>query len=247
MFLLFENYTRIRNSFYDNHGFSSDFVLYFYRMKITATNIAKPATLLWEGEELPTGIYKYPTSTPIYLDKEAVTGDIIGNPKVHGGLDKACYLFSRDQYPYWKNRYPNLDWDWGMFGENLTVEGLNEAQIRVGSIYRIGEALVQISQPREPCYKLGVRFKDQNIVKQFIDHGFPGTYVRILEKGQIKAGDTMKLVTLSPNTLTIKQFYELLFARKKNMEVLRLAVTNEAVPLYKRERFQKLLTKKETN
>ncbi len=128
-----------------------------------------------------------------------------------------------------------------MFGENLTVEGLDEAVIRIGDIYNIGTALVQVSQPREPCFKLGVRFDDQEILRQYIDHGHSGTYVRVLEEGKVKTGDAMQLVTQSENTLTVKQFFELLYTRKKDMEILQLAVDNLALPEYKRERLKKFL------
>jgi MOSC domain-containing protein YiiM len=160
---------------------------------------------------------------------------------VHGGIYKACYLFSAEQYPYWKEKYPHLDWNWGMFGENLTVKGLDESQIRVGSIYRLGTALVQITQPREPCFKLGLKFGTQKILKQFIDHGWPGTYVRILEVGKVNSGDTMELVEESSNPLTTQQFYRLLYAKEKNQAILKLAISNDSLPLHKRERLKKFL------
>lgn len=210
-------------------------------MKVISTNIGKATTFLWNGEEHRTGIFKYPTSDPLHLEKESVSKDTIVNRKVHGGVHKACYLFSKEQYPYWKNLYPQLDWDWGMFGENLTIEGMDESQIRIGIIYKIGTALVQVSQPREPCYKLGVRFGDQGVLKQFIDHGYPGTYVRVLKEGKVSTGDEFILDTASENPLTVTQFYELLYKREKDPYLVRLALENSALPLYKRERLKKYL------
>ncbi len=147
-------------------------------MKVISTNIGKPTTIHWNGKEEQTGIFKYPTNEALYLGKTDVTKDTVIDRKHHAGINKACYLFSLDHYPYWKKMYPKLKWDWGMFGENLTIEGLNEAEIRIGDIFKIGNALIQVSQPREPCYKLGVRFGTQEILRQFIDHGFPSNFGR---------------------------------------------------------------------
>ncbi len=210
-------------------------------MKVIATNISKGTIITWHGKEEKTGIFKTPTQEPIFLGKTDVEKDTVVDRKYHGGLDKACYLFSAEEYKYWKKLYPNLDWDWGMFGENLTIAGLEESQIRIGDIYKLGGALVQISQPREPCYKLGIRFETQNIIKQFIDRSHPGTYVRIMEEGLVSQGDSMVLVKQSENSLTIQQFYQLLFAKEKSRELLHLAINNQALPLKKRKSLEKYL------
>ena len=188
-------------------------------MKIISTNLGKPTTIFWNGQETQTGIYKYPSSKPIFLKKEEVEGDTVSDRRVHGGVDKACYLFSESEYAYWKHLYPKLEWDWGMFGENLTIEDLDESKIRIGDIYKIGTALVQVSQPREPCFKLGIRFDNIEILQQFINHGKSGVYVRVLQEGEVKVGDEMTLVEQSENTLTIQQFFELIFAKEKDEKV----------------------------
>jgi len=210
-------------------------------MKVIATNIGTPRTFTWNGAEEQTGIFKYPTTKGLFLTKNDVKGDTVIDRVHHAGTNKACYLFSADYYPYWKERYPVHDWDWGMFGENLTVSGLDEAEIRVGNIYRIGDATVQVSQPREPCYKLGVRFGTQEILKQFIAHNHPGTYVKILEEGKVMAGANIELLEESKNTLTVQQFYELMFQKEKPKEILELFMTNDSVPQYKKDRFLKYL------
>lgn len=212
-------------------------------MKIVSTNIAEPMTFLWNGKEETTGIYKKPTSKAIFLGKEDVKGDEISDRKHHGGIFKACYIFSADQYGYWKNLYPNLDWTYGMLGENLTVSGLDETKIRIGDIYKIGEAKVQITQPREPCYKFGVKFGSQAVLKQFIDHGFSGTYVSVMEEGFVKIGDEMKLLKAAENSLTTFQFFKLLFAKEKNQEHLRMALQLESIPQSKRNKLSIYLTK----
>ena len=203
-------------------------------MKILSTNIAKPTTIIFSGEEVVTGIYKTPTKQPIYLGKETVAGDEVSDREVHGGEFKACYLFSGNHYPYWKNLYPNLDWNYGMLGENLTVSDLDESKIYIGNIYKIGNALVQITQPREPCYKFGVKFGNQRVLKQFVRHGRPGTYVRVLDAGFVKTGDEFILMEEAKNSLTITHFFKLIFSKNKNQKHLQLAIHNDALPLKKR-------------
>lgn len=205
-------------------------------MKIIATNIAKPTTIVWNGKTQTTGIYKYPTKEGIYLNKEEVKGDEVSDRKHHGGIFKACYIFSEDHYAYWQNLYPNLDFNYGIFGENLTVKGLDETKISVGDIYKIGTALVQVTQPREPCFKLGIRFGTQAILKQFIKHARPGTYVRVLEEGLIKPGDKMILEQAATNSLSTTQLFSLLFAKQKDQSQLALIVNNDAIPLKKRQK-----------
>lgn len=210
-------------------------------MKVVSVNLGEKVSFPWNGEIHTTGIFKYPVDSPIYLGKEGVTDDVIANPKVHGGIFKACYLFSVEHYPYWKKKYPHLNWQWGMFGENISVENLDEANLCIGDIYQLGEALVQITQPREPCYKLGYRFENQGILKEFIDHGYPGTYVRIIEEGKVKVGDQMTLHQKSDSALTVKAFYELLYARAKSKTLLELAIANNALPERKREKLKRFL------
>lgn len=207
-------------------------------MKVISTNIAKPTTFIWNGKEVTTGIYKTPTNESIYLGKEQVKGDEISNRDVHGGAYKACYLFSSNQYNYWKNLYPNLEWNHGMFGENLTVEGLDETKLNIGDTYKVGTALIQITQPREPCFKFGHKFGSQKVLKQFIDHGFPGTYVKVLEEGVVQTGDSLQLIKGADSNLTIAQFFNLLFSREKDQNLLRLAILNEALPPKKRKKLE---------
>ena len=210
-------------------------------MEVVSVNLGEKVSFPWNGETHTTGIFKNPVDNPIHLGKEGVVDDVIANPKVHGGIFKACYLFSTNHYPYWKEKYPHLKWLWGMFGENITVEGLDEANLRIGDVYELGEALVQITQPREPCYKLGYRFENQGILKEFIDHGYPGTYVRVIEEGMVKVGDRITLRKKSDSTLTVKAFYELLYARQKSKTLLELAIANTALPEKKREKLKRYL------
>ncbi|WP_242205656.1 MOSC domain-containing protein [Aestuariivivens insulae] len=210
-------------------------------MKVISTNIAKPTTIVWRGKQVTTGIYKTPTQSPIYLGKSDVAHDEVTDRRYHGGEFKACYLFSAEQYPYWKGLYPQLDWQWGMFGENLTVEGLDETKIQIGDIYKVGGALIQVTQPREPCFKLGVKFGSQQVLKQFIDHGYPGTYIRVLEEGHVKSGDEFTIVQQAKDSLSTYQMYHLLFAEHKDKNLLASIVDNDALPEKKRNKLKTFL------
>ncbi len=216
-------------------------VFLFLGMEILSTNLGNPTTINWNGKEEQTGIFKYPVFAPLHLGETDVENDTVIDRKHHAGVNKACFLFSADHYPFWKKQYPDLKWDWGMFGENLTVKGLDESVVRIGDIFKIGTALVQVSQPREPCYKLGIRFSDQSILKKYIKYGHPGTYVRILEKGSVSIEDKVVLIERSKNTLTVKQCFEIILAKKKDPEIVRLAIENLSLPEYKRERLKKYL------
>lgn len=216
-------------------------VSYFYRMKVISANTAKATTINWNGKTETTGIYKYPVNGSIMLGKEAVAGDTIADRRVHGGGHKACYLFSGNHYPYWKSLYGHLLWNWGMFGENLSLEDMDESEMRIGNVYRIGSALVQVSMPREPCYKLGVRFGNQQILRDFISFGYPGTYVRVLEEGHVRAGDKAVLELCSENPLTVRDCFLLYYQKEKEKDLLKVAVENTALPQYKRDYLLKYL------
>lgn len=182
-------------------------------MKILSVNIAKSRTIEWRGRLVKTGIYKYPTKTSIYLGDEDVKGDSVVDRKVHGGKLQACYLLSTKCYAHFKPLYPHLDWHYGMFGENLTVENLDDAKIHVGNIYEIGDALVEITKPRTPCYKLGVKFENQVILKQFIDFAQAGPYVKVLKNGHVRIGDQLELIEAHPENPTILEVFKSKYLR----------------------------------
>ena len=130
----------------------------------------------------------------------------------------------------WENLYPNLEWYYGMLGENLTVKDLDETNIYIGDIYKVGNALVQITQPREPCNTFVAKMGTTDILKQFITHGKPGTYVRVLKEGFVKAGDVFELVGRAQNSLSTSDFFNLLFAKEKNQDHLNRVINNDALP-----------------
>ena len=179
-------------------------------MKIIATNIGEKREVNWKGKLVTTGIYKSPTTEPIFLDTEDVRGDSLCDRENHGGIDQAVYGYSLAYYEYWKPLYPNLEWTvGGMFGENLTIDVLDETKIHVGDQFKIGEEVViEATKSRQPCMKLGVRFNDMKIVKQFWRTNMPGVYFKVIHKGNVKAGDTLKQIKSCPENITIAQEYE---------------------------------------
>lgn len=208
-------------------------------MKIISTNIGEARTVNWHGKEVVTGIFKYPVDEPIFLGIEDVENDNVVDRKYHGGIDKACYLYSANRYKYWETLYPDLELTWGMFGENLTVEGLFESEIALGDIFKIGEAVIQATQPRQPCFKLDIRFNSSELVKKFIHSGYSGVYIRVLEKGFVKTGDSMELLE-KKDALSIKKIYELLYTTEFQKEALMKAINDPFIAeSCKRDLFKK--------
>jgi MOSC domain-containing protein YiiM len=195
-------------------------------MQIISTNIGEPRLIEWRGQQISTGIYKYPTDQPIFLGAEDVEGDHVIDRRYHGGIDKACYLYSADHYSFWKEKFPDADWGWGMFGENLTVEGLNEAKVRIGDRYLIGDAIVEVSQPRQPCFKLGIRFGNQQVVDDFWLSAFPGVYVRIIQNGQVKKGDRLQLISRNDDSLSVAEVFSVFRKDVENIALMEKAIND---------------------
>lgn len=210
-------------------------------MQVLSANIAKPATIIWRGQEVLTGIYKYAVDIPIFLNSEDVDNDHVLDRRYHGGVDKACYLYSADHYPFWKDKFPELKWEWGMFGENLTVKGLNESDVRIGDRFQIGGAIVQVSQPRQPCFKLGVRFGDQNMVDDFWNLPFPGVYVRVLEPGNVAKGDRFTLLESNPESLSVSQVFLIFRSNRTDINLIKKAIDEPFLAESCRKDIQKLL------
>jgi MOSC domain-containing protein YiiM len=177
-------------------------------MKVISVNIGERKVLNYKGKIVETGIFKFPVNHPIFLGKEDVENDAVIDRKYHGGIDKAVYGYSQNHYTFWKELYPNLDWNYGMLGENLTISNLEETQIFVGNTYKLGEALLEVTKPREPCYKLGIRFGTQEILKQFWNSSKSGIYFKVLQTGKVNVGDELILIKNNENSQTIAEVYE---------------------------------------
>tara|TARA_B100000508_G_C11328976_1_gene213308 strand:+ start:89 stop:640 length:552 start_codon:yes stop_codon:yes gene_type:complete len=183
-------------------------------MKVISVNIGERKTLNYQGKIIETGIFKFPVNHSIFLDKEEVKTDTIVNRKYHGGFEKAVYGYSENHYDYWKQLYPNLDWNYGMFGENLTISNLEETEICVGNIYKLGEALIEVTKPREPCMKLGLRFETQKILKQFWNTSKSGIYFKVVQTGFVNVNDELILMQERKNSPTIAEVYN---TKKNNL------------------------------
>lgn len=183
-------------------------------MKIISTNIGERKEINWKGKMVTTGIFKYSVDTPIFLDIETVKEDTICNRENHGGIDQAVYGYSLKHYDYFKKQFPDADWQYGIMGENLTIDDLEETKTHVGDTYKVGECIIEVTKQRDPCMKLGVRFNDMRIVKQFWNTTMCGVYFKVLQTGIVKAGDEFELIKKHPENPTIAELYEAKRLRK---------------------------------
>jgi len=178
-------------------------------MKVISVNLGEKRKIQWRKKLVETGIFKFPVASPIFLDIEDVQNDSVVDRKYHGGIEKAVYGYSENHYACWKELYPDLDWNYGMFGENLTITDLDETSIHIGSIYQIGKAKIEVTKPREPCYKLGIRFNNPKIIRQFWNSTKSGIYFKILETGFVTINDELILLENAIDNPTIAEVYRL--------------------------------------
>jgi MOSC domain-containing protein YiiM len=177
-------------------------------MKVVSVNLGEKKIINYKGKIVETGIFKYPVQKAIFLGEEDVVNDAVIDRRYHGGIDQAVYAYSENHYDYWKNLYPDLDWKYGLFGENLTITNLEETEIQVGNHYKLGETIIEVTKPREPCMKLGLRFGTQKVLKQFWNSTKSGIYFKVIKTGNVKVGDEMVLIKKTVNTPTIAEVYE---------------------------------------
>jgi MOSC domain-containing protein YiiM len=177
-------------------------------MIVKSVNIGEKKIINYKGKIVETGIFKFPVEGGIFLGEEDVENDAVIDRRYHGGVEKAVYAYSENHYEYWKKLYPNLDWNYGMFGENLTISNLEETTINVGNTYQLGEVILEVTKPREPCFKLGLRFGTQAVLKQFWNSTKSGIYFKVLKTGKVSVGDSLLLISKSENSPTIAQVYE---------------------------------------
>jgi MOSC domain-containing protein YiiM len=200
-------------------------------MKILSVNVGLPKKVLFNGQIITTAIFKDPVKGPIMLRKLNLDGDKQADLTVHGGMDKAVYSYPAEHYDYWRKQFPNMDLVWGMFGENFTTEGLMEDSVNIGDQFQIGSAKLVSTQPRMPCYKLGVRFGHMEVIRQFMASGRPGIYFRVLEEGEVVAGDKIRIIRKDKNNVTVKDIVCLYITRDHiDIETMRRATKIRALP-----------------
>jgi MOSC domain-containing protein YiiM len=210
--------------------------------KVISLNVALPRTVKFRGQAVTTGIFKEPVKGRIKLRRLNLDGDKQADLTVHGGPDKALYAYPAEHYDYWKKRLPNMKLPWGMFGENLTTEELFEDQVNIGDVFRIGSSEVVATQPRMPCYKLGVKFGSMDIVRQFMESKLTGIYFRVLKEGDVGAGDEIELISRDDNNVTVKDIVRLVSSRGDEA-IIQRAVHVKALPEAWRQEFLAYLGK----
>lgn len=183
-------------------------------MKIISTNISKAKTILHNGKEIQTGIFKVPTSDEVTIEKVNIIGDEQADLINHGGAHKAVYAFSFDHYDYWKGVLGNKNLSSGMFGENFTISGFSEDNIHIGDQFRLGTALLEVSQPRVPCFKLGIALDNKSAPKLFTQHYCTGVYFRVLVPGIAKTGDLVSIEKKTAHEISIKTLFQAYFDKK---------------------------------
>jgi MOSC domain-containing protein YiiM len=216
-------------------------------MKVISVNAGLPREVIWHGINVTTGIFKQPVEGRVAVRKLDLDGDRQADLSVHGGEDKAVYCYPFSHYDYWTRELPGRQLPMGMFGENLTTDGLLEDSVHIGDRFSIGSAEVIVTQPRLPCYKLGVRFQADEMVKRFLASGRTGFYFAVTREGEVGAGDDIKLIAREPNLVPISEITRVYIAKRYSDDevnsvrrALRVAALPESWKEYFRERLQKV-------
>ena len=209
--------------------------------KLLSVNVGRPRLVMRNGEPVSTGIFKEPVEGRVILRQLNLDGDRQADLSVHGGLTKAVYVYPSEHYDFWKHELPEIDLSPGSFGENFTTSGLHEDEVNVGDKFRIGSALVRVTEPRMPCYKLGIRFGRTDIIKKFLASERTGFYLSVLQEGEVGAGDEIELIERDKQTVRISDITRLFVRDKHNAQLLRRAIALEALPESWRQHFRQQL------
>jgi MOSC domain-containing protein YiiM len=215
-------------------------------MKIESLNVGMPRDVMWHGRAVTTGIYKSPVNGRIALRTLNLDGDGQADLSVHGGEYKAVYCYPLEHYDYWKKELPGRDLPMGMFGENFTSDEMLEDSVHLGDRFSVGSAEVVVTQPRLPCYKLGVRFQSDDMVRRFLVSGRTGFYLAVTREGEVAAGDEIKVISREGNAVPVPEITRLYVAKryddndvKSVRRALRVAALPDSWKEYFRERLQR--------
>jgi MOSC domain-containing protein YiiM len=214
-------------------------------MKIFSLNVGLPREVKWYGGEVPTGIYKQPVEGRINLRRLNLDGDRQADLTVHGGPHKAVYCYPHEHYAYWKQALPGRDLPIAVFGENFTTEGMLENEVHLGDEFAVGSAEVVVTQPRLPCYKLGIRFDDGLMVKRFLASGRSGFYLAVKKSGEVAAGDEIIRIASAPQAVSIADFNRLYIAKqyeRADISVIQRLLNIAALPQDWKDHFRERLT-----
>lgn len=207
-------------------------------MRIVSVNVGLPREVAWKGRAVATGIFKQPVADRVMMRTLDLDGDRQADLTVHGGPSKAVYVYPAEHYAYWREELPGMDLPWGMFGENLTTQGLRESEVSIGDRFRIGQAEVVATEPRMPCYKLGLKFGRDDIIKRFLASRRTGFYFAVLKEGDVGAGDPIQRISRDAHGVTVADITQLYAEKRGNIELLHRAVRMEALPWSWRTYFQ---------
>jgi len=212
-------------------------------MKLLSLNVGLPRIVEYSGEPVATGIFKQPVPGPVMLRTLNLDGDRQADLSVHGGVSKAVYAYPSEHYEFWKKELPDMKLPYGMFGENFTTQGLFEDKLNVGDRLRVGKAELVVTEPRLPCYKLGIKFGRVDIIKRFLQNRRTGFYFAVLKEGEVKAGDELELLERDPNGITISDITRLYAFEKNDLKTMGRVVKLEALSESWREYFQHQIQK----
>jgi MOSC domain-containing protein YiiM len=212
-------------------------------MKLISVNVGLPRVVMNNGEPVATGIFKEPVEGRVMLRTFNLDGDRQADLSVHGGRSKAVYVYPSEHYDYWKREFPEMKLPWGMFGENFTSTGLFEPELNIGDKYSVGSAVVMVTEPRLPCYKLAIKFGRADIIKRFLASERTGFYLAVLQEGEVGVGDSIELVERNRESVRVTDIASLYTREKNNIGLLRRAVSVEVLPQSWKDYFQKRLDK----
>lgn len=202
-------------------------------INVLSVNIGMPQEVPFQNKSIQTGIYKKPVSEPVFVSHFKMEGDGQADLTVHGGLDKAVCVYCFEHYPYWEETL-GQKLSPGAFGENLTISGATEEDIMIGDIYQMGEVVFQVSLPRQPCYKLSVKWNEPPLPMMIKETGYTGFYFRILQEGIIECGEKLRLVERHPDAVSISFANYIKYKDKQNKEGLqKLVQLNELAEVWK--------------
>jgi len=199
-------------------------------VRVISVNVGRPQTVTWHKKQVLTSIWKSPVEGPVHIAPFNLFGDEQSDPTVHGGPNKAVYGYPTEHYEYWRGELPDADLSWGAFGENLSTEGLLEDDVAIGDRFRIGSAELIAVQPRLPCYKLGIRFGRDDMVRRFMTSRRSGFYFSIAREGAITVGNSIERVSRPADLVTIAQLVGLFTGDIDDAALARRAVEAEALP-----------------
>lgn len=214
-------------------------------MKLVSIQVGLPREVLWQGRSVTTGIFKEPVTGPVTVRTLDLDGDAQADLSVHGGPDKAVYAYPAEHYEYWRRELPEMKLPYGMFGENLTTEGLLENEVNIGDRFRIGGTELVVTQPRVPCYKLAIKFGRADILKRFLASRRSGFYFAVAREGDVQAGDRIERLSRDGDGLSVEDIVRLYAFERDDLETLRRTVQDKTLPESWRGYFRHQLEKYE--